>query len=156
MKIKLIAVGTKMPKWIEQGFENYQKRLPKDLVLELIEVPAAKRSKNKLVDKWKDQEAQQVFKYIEPSDQVIALDVKGKNWNTEQLAEELIVWKQSGSNVALLVGGPDGLATDCIQRSNKQWSLSALTMPHPIVRVIIAEAVYRAWSVTVNHPYHRE
>jgi 23S rRNA (pseudouridine1915-N3)-methyltransferase len=156
MKIKLIAVGTKMPKWVELGFENYIKRLPKDFSLELIEIPVAKRSKNQLVEKWKEEEGKQVLKNIKANDYVVALEVKGKNWSTEQLSDELIKWKDNASNVALMVGGPDGLSTECIQRSNQQWSLSSLTMPHPIVRVVIAEAIYRAWSVTVNHPYHRE
>lgn len=156
MKVKLIAVGTKMPQWVDLGFENYAKRLPNDLALELIEVPVAKRTKNQLVDKWLNQEGQQVLKHISPSDQVIALDVKGKSWSTQALAKELTLWKETGCNTVLLVGGPDGLSDTCLQRANKRWSLSDLTMPHPIVRVILAEAIYRAWSVTVNHPYHRE
>ena len=156
MKIKLIAVGTKMPVWVETAFKNYAQRMPRDTSLELIEIAAAKRSKNQLADQWMEKEGQLILKVIDSSDWVVALDVKGKSWSTPQLAEQLTQWQQMGSNVCLLVGGPDGLSPACLKRANTRWSLSALTMPHPMVRVILAEAIYRAWSVTVNHPYHRE
>ena len=156
MKIKLIAVGTKMPVWVETAFTTYSQRLPKDCSLELIEIPVAKRSKNQLADKWKEKEGQLILKVIERSDWVIALDVKGQNWTTEKLSQQMTLWKSRGGNVALLVGGPDGLSSACLSRADQKWSLSALTFPHPMVRAILAEAIYRAWSVTVNHPYHRE
>lgn len=156
MKIKLIAVGNKMPDWVNKAFTNYAQRLPRDCFLELIEISAAKRSKNQLATQWMEKEGQLILKAIEPSDWVVALDVEGKNWSTQQLAEQIIQWQHKGSNVALLVGGPDGLSAACLQRANARWSLSALTLPHPMVRVILSEAIYRAWSVTVNHPYHRE
>jgi 23S rRNA (pseudouridine1915-N3)-methyltransferase len=156
MKIKLIAVGSKMPQWVETAYSNYAQRLPKDCSLELIEIAAAKRSKNQLAAQWMEKEGQLILKVIDPSDWVVALDVKGKNWSTEQLAEQVIQWQHKGCNVALLVGGPDGLSQGCLNRANARWSLSALTFPHPLVRVVLAETIYRAWSVTVNHPYHRE
>ena len=156
MKIKLIAVGTKMPDWVEKAYRNYAQRLPKDCTLELIEIVAAKRTKNQLATLWMEKEGQQILKAIDPSDHVVALDVKGKNWSTSELADNIRQWQHLGSNVALLVGGPDGLSPACLQRANSRWSLSALTMPHPLVRVVLSEAIYRAWSVTVNHPYHRE
>ncbi|TQV73973.1 23S rRNA (pseudouridine(1915)-N(3))-methyltransferase RlmH [Aliikangiella marina] len=156
MKIKLIAVGTKMPDWVEKAYRNYAQRLPKDCSLELIEIPAAKRSKNQQASLWMDKEGQQILKVIDTSDWVVALDVKGKNWSTQDLAGQITQWQHMGNNVCLLVGGPDGLAPECLARANSRWSLSALTMPHPLVRIVLAEAIYRAWSVTVNHPYHRE
>ncbi|MGX5172895.1 23S rRNA (pseudouridine(1915)-N(3))-methyltransferase RlmH [Aliikangiella sp. IMCC44653] len=156
MKIKLIAVGTKMPDWVNQAFVNYAQRMPRDCSLELIEISAAKRTKNQLAAQWMEKEGQQILKVIDPSDWVVALDVKGKNWSTQFLAEQITEWQHRGGNVALLVGGPDGLSASCLQRANTRWSLSGLTLPHPMVRVILAEALYRAWSVTVNHPYHRE
>ncbi|WP_444996916.1 23S rRNA (pseudouridine(1915)-N(3))-methyltransferase RlmH [Aliikangiella sp. IMCC44359] len=156
MKIKLIAVGTKMPDWVEKAYYSYAQRLPRDCSLELFEIPAAKRTKNQLANQWMEKEGLQILKAIEPSDWVVALDVQGKSWSTQQLAKEITQWQLKGSNVALLVGGPDGLAAGCLSRANARWSLSALTMPHPLVRVVLAEAIYRAWSVTVNHPYHRE
>jgi len=156
MKIKLIAVGSKMPDWIEKGFNNYAQRLPKDCSLELIEIAAAKRSKNQLAERWLEKEGQLILRALDPKDRVVALDVKGKNLSTLQLADNISQWQQMGSNVALLVGGPDGLSPECLSRADMRWSLSALTLPHPMVRVVLAEAIYRAWSVTVNHPYHRE
>jgi len=156
MKIRLIAVGTKMPGWVEKAFTNYAQRLPKDCSLELIEIPAAKRSKNQLATQWMEKEGQQIMKTIDSADWVVALDVKGKSWSTQQLAQQITQWQHQGNNVALLVGGPDGLSPECLNRANVRWSLSALTMPHPLVRVVLSEAIYRAWSVTVNHPYHRE
>ncbi|MET1256807.1 23S rRNA (pseudouridine(1915)-N(3))-methyltransferase RlmH [Aliikangiella maris] len=156
MKIKLIAVGSKMPDWVTQGFNQYTQRMPRDCAVELIEIPLAKRSKNQLAEQWKDKEGQQILKAIDATDWVVALEVQGKNWSTQQLAGQLTQWQQMGNNVALLVGGPDGLSSECLARANSKWSLSALTLPHPLVRVLLAETLYRAWSVTVNHPYHRE
>ncbi len=145
-----------MPNWVETGFTTYAQRLPRDCALELIEIPVAKRTRNQLVDKWMEKEGEAIQKAIHHSDWVVALDVKGKQWSTSQLANQLTNWQSLGCNVALLVGGPDGLSSACLQRANQKWSLSELTLPHPMVRVLLAEAIYRAWSVTVNHPYHRE
>lgn len=156
MKIKIIAVGTKMPVWVETAFNAYAQRLPRDCCLELIEIPAAKRTRNQLANKWMQKEGELILKSIDSSDWVVALDVEGQNWSTSKLALQVTKWQSMGNNVALLVGGPDGLSADCLLRANQRWSLSALTFPHPMVRVILSEAIYRAWSVTVNHPYHRE
>jgi 23S rRNA (pseudouridine1915-N3)-methyltransferase len=156
MKIKLIAVGQKMPAWVESGYTTYSQRLPRDCSLELIEIPAAKRTRNQLADKWMEKEGDSILKAVHHSDWVVALDVKGKSWSTGQLAQQLTNWQSLGCNVSLLVGGPDGLSEACLNRANQKWSLSGLTLPHPMVRVLLAETIYRAWSVTVNHPYHRE
>lgn len=156
MKIKLLAVGTKMPDWVNSAFNEYCKRLPKDFSIELVEIPAAKRTKNQLAKQWMEKEGESILKNIDKNDHVIALEVKGQNWSTEVLADKLIDIQNKGNNLVFIIGGPDGLAPDCLKRANLLWSLSALTMPHPIVRIIFAEAIYRAWTVTVNHPYHRE
>jgi len=156
MKIKLIAVGTKMPSWVEMAFATYAQRLPRDCSLELIEIPVAKRTRNLLADKWMAKEGELILKAIAPSDWVVALDVKGHNWSTEKLASQITKWQSMGNNIVLLIGGPDGLSSECLARADQRWSLSALTFPHPMMRVILSEAIYRAWSVTVNHPYHRE
>ncbi|MBV1908182.1 MAG: 23S rRNA (pseudouridine(1915)-N(3))-methyltransferase RlmH [Kangiellaceae bacterium] len=156
MKIRLIAVGSKMPAWVETAFKTYAQRLPRDCQLELIEIPAAKRTRNQLASKWMEKEGELIQKAIEPSDWVVALDVEGHSWSTQKLAQQITNWQSKGCNVALLVGGPDGLSPECLKRANQRWSLSALTLPHPMVRVVLSEAIYRAWSVTVNHPYHRE
>lgn len=156
MKIKMIAVGSKMPEWVETAYKTYAQRLPRDCCLELIEIPIAKRTRNQLANKWMEKEGESILKAIAPSDWVIALDVEGQNWSTAKLASQMIKWQSMGNNIALLVGGPDGLSPQCLARANQKWSLSALTFPHPLVRVVLSEAIYRAWSVTVNHPYHRE
>ncbi len=156
MKIKLIAVGQKMPDWVTKAYQTYAQRLPKDCCLELIEVAAAKRSKNRLAEQWCEQEGESILKVIAKNDWVVALDVTGASWSTETLAKQLENWQIKGCNIALMVGGPDGLSKACLQRANQRWSLSSLTFPHPLVRVVLAEAIYRAWTITVNHPYHRE
>lgn len=145
-----------MPAWVNTAYVNYAQRLPRDCSLELIEVNAAKRNKNQLAAQWMEKEGQQILKSVDSADWVVALDVKGKNWSTEQLAKQMTDWQHKGCNVALLVGGPDGLSPECLARANMRWSLSALTLPHPLVRVVLSEAIYRAWTVTVNHPYHRD
>ena len=155
MKIKLLAVGTKMPSWVSDGFSEYAKRLPRDMSLELVELPLGARGKNADIQKAIQKESDAILAQIGKQDHVIALEVKGHNWSTEALAENMERWQMNGQTVVLLVGGPDGLSDACRSRANQQWSLSALTLPHPIVRVILSEQIYRAWSVTQNHPYHR-
>jgi 23S rRNA (pseudouridine1915-N3)-methyltransferase len=155
MYIRLIAVGTKMPRWVEQGIDEYVKRLPPELKFELREIPLGKRGKGADIQRAIHTEGQHMLAAIGQHDRVIALDVIGKPWSTEHLAVELQGWQREGDNISLLVGGPDGLAPDCLQRAQQRWSLSALTLPHPIVRVILAEQLYRAWTINTNHPYHR-
>lgn len=156
MKIRFLTVGQKMPAWVEAGYQEYAKRFPKDCSLDLVEVAAAKRAKNADIPRIIAKEGEALLAQIKTSDWVIALDVKGKGFSTPQLAEQLSHWQQHHPQVVLLVGGPEGLSDECLARANQKWSLSALTFPHPMVRVIVAESLYRAWSVTVNHPYHRE
>jgi len=155
LKIKLIAVGTKMPRWVEQGYDEYAKRLPREFSLELIEIAPGNRGKNADIERAIRKEGELMLSKISPSDHVVALEVLGKPWSTEQLAREAEGWQMLGSDVCLLVGGPEGLAPECKQRANQQWSLSPLTLPHPMVRILLAEQVYRAWSVIQGHPYHR-
>ncbi len=155
MKVKLIAVGTKMPRWVEQGYQEYAKRLPREFSLELIEIPPGNRGKNADIERAIRKEGELMMSKIQTSDHVVALEVLGKPWSTEQLAEQAERWQMSGQDVALLVGGPEGLAPECKQRANQQWSLSPLTLPHPMVRILLSEQVYRAWSLIQGHPYHR-
>ena len=155
MRIKLIAVGTKMPKWITDGFTDYSKRLPKDFSLELVEIPMSPRGKNTDIAKAIRKEGDAMLDAIPANDRVIAMEVLGKEWSTEQLAEQSENWRMEGNNISLLVGGPDGLDPRCNARADRLWSLSKLTLPHPIVRVILAEQIYRAWTLMNNHPYHR-
>lgn len=156
MQLRLITVGQKMPSWVEQGYKEYARRFPRDFPLELIEVPAVKRGKNADIARLTDKEGEAMLLHISSGDWVIALDVKGKQFSTPQLAAQIEHWQLHHPSVVFLVGGPEGLAPACLQRANQKISLSNLTFPHPLVRVLIAESLYRAWSVTVNHPYHRE
>ena len=144
-----------MPSWVNEGVKEYSKRLPKELSLELHELPLAARSKNADIQRLIQKESDAMLAHIQPQDHVVALEVNGASWSTEKLASNLEAWQMQGQHVVLLVGGPDGLGEACRQRANQLWSLSALTFPHPIVRVILAEQLYRAWTVTQHHPYHR-
>lgn len=155
MRIRLIAVGTKMPGWITEGFEEYQKRLNQDVTLELVEIAAGKRGKNADVERITDKEGEQMLAAVHPSDYIITLDVLGKRLSTEKLAQQLEKLLQQGNHVSLLIGGPEGLAPQCRSKARESWSLSDLTLPHPLVRVLIAEQLYRAWSILKGHPYHR-
>ena len=155
MRISVVAVGTKMPRWVTEGIAEYAVRLPRELRLEWCEIPLARRGKDSRAEQLRQREGEQILKAIPGGDRVIALDVQGKALSTEQLANELQEWQMSGDNYSLLVGGPDGLSTACLQRAERRWSLSTLTLPHPLVRVLLAEQLYRAWTITVNHPYHR-
>lgn len=155
MKIQLLAVGQKMPAWVEAGYNEYAHRLPPEARLELKEITAGKRGKNADVARILHEEGQRLQLAITKSAHIVALDVKGKHYTTEQLAQRLGEWMQSGQDIALLVGGPEGLSAECRELAHEHWSLSALTFPHPLVRIIIAEQLYRAWSVLKNHPYHR-
>lgn len=156
MKIRLIALGTKMPAWVSQGCDEYLKRLRGQLSLELVELPIAKRSKNTNAQRCMAEEAEAVRKVLRERERLVALDVKGKVLSTEALAGRLSSWKMDGQNIAILIGGPDGIAADLLAMADEKWSLSAMTMPHPIVRIILAEQLYRASSINNGHPYHRE
>lgn len=156
MKIRLIAVGTKMPAWVETAYQEYARRMPRDCALELIEIPAGKRGKNADIARILDKEGEQMLAAVPQGSRIVTLEVTGKQYDTPGLAKQLERWQHDGRDVALLVGGPEGLAPQCIRASEQRWSLTELTLPHPMVRVILAESLYRAWSVTANHPYHRE
>jgi 23S rRNA (pseudouridine1915-N3)-methyltransferase len=155
MKIHLICVGTKMPDWVEAGVAEYRKRLPRDFELLLTEIPLAQRGKGADIGKARMKEGEACLRAVAKGDYLVALDVHGRTLGTEQLAEQLRLLRDGARNVALLVGGPDGLSPDCLAAADASWSLSQLTFPHPVVRIILAEQVYRAWSILANHPYHR-
>ena len=155
MQIHLIAVGTRMPHWVRSGYDEYARRLPRECCLKLVEIPLSKRRKTQSAGKNRQEEGRAMLAAIPEQATVIALDVQGKAWSTESLATRLQEWLQSGRDIALLVGGPDGLADECLSRADLRWSLSALTLPHALVRVLLAEQLYRAWTVLQGHPYHR-
>jgi 23S rRNA (pseudouridine1915-N3)-methyltransferase len=155
VRLRVIAVGTKMPDWVNAGCNEYLKRLPSELNLEIVELPLGQRGKGADINRAITREGEAMLKAIGEHDHVIALDVLGKPWSTQQLAKNLQQWQLSGDNFSLLVGGPDGLAPECLKRANSKWSLSALTLPHPLVRILLVEQIYRAGTINAGHPYHR-
>ncbi|MDA0687841.1 MAG: 23S rRNA (pseudouridine(1915)-N(3))-methyltransferase RlmH [Proteobacteria bacterium] len=156
MRIRLISVGTRMPGWVNEGVEEYARRIQNDLGFSLIEVPLAKRSKAQAVAQFMAKEGDAMLGKIDRDEFVVALDVKGKSLDTSALAARLQYFREESRNICLLIGGPDGLHPSCLARADEKWSLSALTLPHPLVRVLITEQLYRAHSLLQGHPYHRE
>lgn len=144
-----------MPGWISEGYLEYAKRLPRECELVLREIAPSKRSKNANLAQIRTEEGERLMAVISPEDWVVALEVKGKAWTTPDLSAQIEDWMREGKKPALVVGGPEGLSDQIRQRANLQWSLSPLTLPHPLVRVVVAEQIYRAWSLLKGHPYHR-
>jgi 23S rRNA (pseudouridine1915-N3)-methyltransferase len=155
MRIYLLAIGTKMPMWVSKGYDEYAHRMPVKCKLILKEIPAEKRNKNSNIEAIQIKEARKLLNAIPKNVRIIALDNQGTIWQTEKLATRLEEWMMSGQDIALLVGGPDGLTAELLSKADEHWSLSNLTFPHPLVRIIVAEQLYRAWTITENHPYHR-
>jgi 23S rRNA (pseudouridine1915-N3)-methyltransferase len=155
MKIHLVAIGEKMPAWVLAGYDEYARRLPRECSLVLRELPLATRGKTGDPLKWKREEAELIRAALPKGAYLVALDVLGKAWDTPELSRRIGTWMQEHSDVVLLVGGPDGLDEALLGEAHARWSLSALTFPHPLVRVLLAEQIYRAWSLLNNHPYHR-
>lgn len=144
-----------MPAWVQQGYQAYAKRMPADVALQLHEIPLQKRHTNQSNDKQQAKESQLMLQAIPTNAYCVGLEIHGKAYTTENLAQCFTRWSQQSANIALLIGGPEGLSDTCRARAQESWSLSQLTLPHPIVRVVLAEALYRAWTVTQGHPYHR-
>jgi len=155
MRIKVIAVGTRLPAWQQQGFQDYARRLPKECAIALTEIPAATRGKSRSTEQAIRKESDRMLAAISDSDYVIALDQPGAQYSSEDLAGLLDTWLGQGRDLALLIGGADGLSDACRSRAELRWSLSDLTLPHGLVRVLVAEQLYRAWSIVRGHPYHR-
>ena len=155
MKIRLIAVGTRVPDWVERGFADYAKRLPRECRLELVEIAAADRARVPDIARCRQAEAARILKAVQPDDHLVALDERGDALDTQQWSQALKGWMQDGRDAALVIGGPDGLAPEVLDKAKRKWSLSRLTLPHALVRVPVAEQLYRAWTRIANHPYHR-
>ncbi|MGK2926646.1 MAG: 23S rRNA (pseudouridine(1915)-N(3))-methyltransferase RlmH [Lysobacterales bacterium] len=152
----MAAVGQRMPAWVQQAWAEYAGRFPRGLSLELREIPLAKRSRNAVIDKLRAAEGRALLAAAPAAYRVVALDERGRQWSTAELAGQLENWMRDERGVCFLVGGPDGLAEECRERAQDVWALGRLTLPHPMVRALLAEQLYRAWTITQNHPYHRE
>lgn len=155
MKIELLAAGTRSPEWIETGVAEYRKRMPRECALELTEIAVAKRVKNDSIERFKLEEEKRFRQKLAPGARIVALNSGGKIWSTTELSKRLEVWKDNFRHVQMLIGGPDGLSRGCLDEADEIWSLSNLTFPHFLVRVLVAEQLYRAWSLLNNHPYHK-
>lgn len=155
MKARLIAVGERAPSWVAQGFTEYQKRLSHWLPLDLMEVEPGVRGKGRDTARAMSDEGARVLAALPKNAHVIALDGRGKMHSSEQLAQRLEHWRSQGRDLAFLIGGPEGHAQDVITRADELWSLGPLTLPHMLVRLVLAEQLYRAAALLANHPYHR-
>ena len=151
----MIAAGTRLPEWVNQGFREYQKRLRAPLVLDLVEIPVAARRAGENPQRSIAREGEQMLAALVRDDYVVALEVNAKSMTTEQLSVWLSERLREARPLALLIGGPDGLSDACRVRADQSWSLSPLTLPHGLVRVVVAEQIYRAMSMLAGHPYHR-
>lgn len=154
MRIQVLSICKSRPKWIESGISEYTKRLPKHLQLSFKDCPPIHRHKRSAIEAI-EHESKTLLDAIPANEIVIALDRQGSAWSSEKLATQLDSWMHSGQNITLLIGGPDGLSPACLKRANQVWSLSALTFPHALVGVMIAEQIYRASCILGAHPYHR-
>ncbi|AOJ69524.1 MULTISPECIES: 23S rRNA (pseudouridine(1915)-N(3))-methyltransferase RlmH [Burkholderia] len=155
MKLHIVAVGHKMPGWIATGFDEYAKRMPPELRIELREVKPELRSGSRTAESVMAAEKQRIEAALPKHARVVALDERGRDWTTMQLAQALPAWQQDGRDVAFVIGGADGLDPELKSRAELLLRVSSLTLPHGMVRVLLAEQLYRAWSITQNHPYHR-
>lgn len=155
LKIELIAVGTKPPAWVLEGVDQYTSRLTRECRFTITEIRTADRNRQQSVDKLKAEEGKAMLSTVSDSARVVAMDRAGKNWSTEQFAGKLDNWSQQANHFQFLIGGPDGLSESCLTRADESWSLSALTFPHFLVRVMLVEQIYRALMVNAGHPYHK-
>lgn len=150
-RLRILAVGTRMPGWVDEAFDEYRRRLPRDWAVELRTVALSRREGSRAVV----EEGEALLAAALPEERVVALEVGGEPWSTDSLASRLRDWRDQDTRVAFLIGGPGGLAGACRARASHQWSLSRLTLPHPLVRIVLIEQLYRAWSILAGHPYHR-
>ncbi|MBI5780812.1 MAG: 23S rRNA (pseudouridine(1915)-N(3))-methyltransferase RlmH [Rhodocyclales bacterium] len=156
MKLTLLAVGTRLPAWAEAACTEYARRFPAELPLTITEVKAEPRTGGKPVPELKRREAERLRAQIPAGARLVVLDERGANLDTKQLADRLQSWRRDGRHVTFLIGGPDGLDPTLLQAADEALRLSSLTLPHALARVVLIEALYRAWSLTAGHPYHRE
>lgn len=155
MKFTILAIGHKMPAWIEQGVLEYTKRLPREAQMVFIELKPDKRS-HRTAEQVMETERDRILSALPLHNKIIALDERGQVWRTVELAQQMGLWQREGQDIAFIIGGADGLHPDIKAQAHQLLQLSALTLPHGLVRIVLAEQLYRAWSINQNHPYHRE
>jgi 23S rRNA (pseudouridine1915-N3)-methyltransferase len=156
MHIRLIAVGDRQPSWVDDACGTYCARFPREWRFRIDRIATARRTKKDKSDNAMLSEGKQILTRVEANEQVVLLDEKGKQMTSSGLATRLAGWQAHGRNLCFIIGGPDGVSAGCHERANFTWSLSDLTLPHGLARVLFAEQLYRAWSLHAGHPYHRE
>ena len=155
LKIDLVAIGTRPPPWVVQGIEQYSSRIKSDCRFQILEIKTSDRKKKQSVATYQEEEARLIGSHLISGARVIAMDSRGKIWSTQQFAGKVEVWSQQTNHFQFVIGGPDGLSDAIVSRADETWSLSNLTFPHFLVRVLLAEQIYRALMLNANHPYHK-
>lgn len=155
MHFKVAAIGQRMPSWVGDAWQEYSKRFPRNPSISLLELATERRGRNADIERLVEREGEKLLGAIPDSAIVVGLDERGRAWPTKTLAGNVRGWMSGGRDVYFMIGGPDGLSRACLQRADLQWSLGPLTLPHPLVRVILIEQLYRALMIVNNHPYHR-
>jgi 23S rRNA (pseudouridine1915-N3)-methyltransferase len=155
MKLNIISVGHKMPAWVELAFQEYKKRFPPQFSVTLTEIFSKIRHTSTPIQKIIEDEGEKILASLPKKAVTIALDEHGKQWDTQEFSKKIKAWQHETPTVNFLIGGPDGLSKTCLSTADDRWSLSPLTLPHPLVRIILIEQLYRAVSILHNHPYHR-
>jgi len=155
MKIKIVSPSNKMPDWVTTGCQEFLKRFDESCRVEFIDIPLNTRSKGADLNRLIDKESKAMLGTIAKDDWVVALTIDGKSFSSEVLAKQLENWQAQGQNIVIFVGGPEGLSPDCITRANQKISLSSFTLPHPLVRIVLVEQLYRAVCIGKGHPYHK-
>ena len=155
MHIRLLAVGDRQPAWVNDAFGIYAERFPREWKFRLDTIPTARRNKNDKSRQAMEAEGQQVLARLQGSERAILLDERGKQLSSKELGLKLADWQAGGDDLCFIIGGPDGVSAGCRQRADFTWSLSSLTLPHGMARVLVAEQLYRAWSLQSGHPNHR-
>lgn len=156
MHSRLIAVGGRQPSWVEEAFDVYSKRFPREWKFRLDRIATARRARNDKSKNAMQAEGEQILAKVSADEQIVLLDERGKQLTSQALAGHLADWQSDGRDLCFIIGGPDGVSSACRDRADFIWSLSDLTLPHGLARVLFAEQMYRAWSLQTGHPYHRE
>ena len=155
MHIRLLAVGDRQPPWVDEAFGRYAERLPREWRFRLDTIATVRRSKNNKSQQAKESEGEKILGKLGTDEHVVLLDERGKQLTSRALTATLAEWQAGGRDLCFIIGGPDGVSDACRQRANFTWSLSDLTLPHGLARVLVVESLYRAWSLQTGHPYHR-